>query len=479
MNEAYDVVVIGSGPGGYIAAIRAAQLGFSVACIEKWKNEFGEHVLGGTCLNVGCIPSKALLASSEYFETTSHHLSTHGIEIADVKINIKKMHERKNNIVKLMTNGIVHLFKKNKIVWKQGHAKFLSNDDDKSTLEVSDTNGLVVSVIVTKYVVIATGSKARKLNGIQIDEEVIVDNEGALNFNKIPKKIAVIGAGVIGIELGSVWRRLGSEVTLLEAGPSLLPTADCDIAKHAENIFSKQGLQFKFDIKINKCVRKEKSIALINYLESSGLENTIEVDKVIVAVGREPYTENLNLEKVGVQVNSRGFINVNEQCQTNIKNIFAIGDVIGGAMLAHKAEDEGILVAETIHGQKSVIDHNCIPWVIYTSPEIAWVGQTEQNLKKLGREYKIGKIPFSSNGRAQGMAKIDGFVKIISCRKTDEILGVHIIADNASNLITEAILAMEFRGTSEDIARICHPHPSLSETIREAALACSNRALNN
>lgn len=476
MNESYDLVVIGSGPGGYIAAIRAAQLGFKVVCVEKWKNPSGENVLGGTCLNVGCIPSKALLASSEFFENTKAHLAPHGIKISGVEIDITKMQARKNKIVKMMTTGIAHLFKKNEIVWKQGHAKFLKKDGDQFQIEVTQ-EGHFSSSFLAKRVIIATGSKPRYLNGVAIDNKIIVDNEGALNFNKVPQKIAIIGAGVIGVELGSVWRRLGSEVTLFEAGSAFLPAADPDISLEALKIFSKQGLKFKFGVQIDGCLSLG-NCAKISYIDQSGLKESVEFEKVIIAVGREPYTEELGLENIGLVVNSKGFIEVNERCETKIPNVFAIGDVIGGAMLAHKAEDEGVLVAEVMHGQKPEIDRNCIPWVIYTSPEIAWVGQNEASLKKIGREYKVGKIPFFSNGRAQGLGKTSGFVKIITCSKTDEILGAHIIAENASDLITEIVTTMEFRGTSEDIARICHPHPSLSEVVKEAALAASGRSLN-
>lgn len=477
MNEEYDVAVIGSGPGGYIAAIRAAQLGFRVACIEKWKNSIGENVLGGTCLNVGCIPSKALLASSECYENTRDHISIHGIKVSGLSIDVDKMQARKNKIVKMMTSGIAYLFKKNKIVWKQGHAKFLKKEDESFCIEVNDEDHFDKSILCAKYVIIATGSEPRKLDNVTVDNTNIVDNEGALNFIKIPKKIAVIGAGVIGVELGSVWRRLGSEVTLLESGSSFLPSADSDISEEALKIFTKQGLKFEFGIKIHKCLSKGMS-SNIDYTDSFGSKKSLEVENIIVAVGRKPYTQNLGLENIGLSVNEKGFIDVNHQCETKVKNVFAIGDVIGGAMLAHKAEDEGVLVAEIISGQKPSIDYNCIPWVIYTSPEIAWVGQNEKNLKKLGVDYKIGKIPFFSNGRAQGIGSTNGFIKMIACAKTDKILGVHIIAENASDLIAEAVVTMEFQGTSEDICRICHPHPSLSEVMREAALACNGRALN-
>lgn len=475
MSQQFDVVVIGAGPGGYIAAIRAAQLGKTVACIEEWKNPAGALKLGGTCLNVGCIPSKALLASSEEFENASHHLAEHGIGVSDVKIDIAKMMARKDGIVEKMTSGIEYLFKKNKITWLKGHGKFVGNSDAGLRIEVRGEGE--PEVVVAKNVIIATGSKARHLPNVPVDNKIIADNEGALAFESVPKKLAVIGAGVIGLELGSVWRRLGAEVTVLEALPQFLGAADEAVAKEAAKLFKKQGLDIHLGISINEVKTTGEGVT-IAYTDKDGNAKTLEADRLIVSVGRVPNTDNLGLEAIGLKANERGFIDVDDHCRTTVPNVYAIGDVVRGPMLAHKAEDEGVLVAELIDEQKPHIDYNCIPWVIYTEPEIAWVGKTEQQLKAEGREIKTGQFPFSINGRALGIAKPDGFVKMIADAKTDELLGVHIIAANASDLIAEAVVAMEFKAASEDIGRICHPHPSLSEVMREAALGVDKRSLN-
>ncbi len=476
MSKEFDVVVIGAGPGGYIAAIRAAQLGKSVACIEKWKNPAGALKLGGTCLNVGCIPSKALLASSEEFENTSHHLADHGITVDGVKIDVAKMLGRKDAIVEKMTSGIEFLFKKNKITWLKGHGKFTGKTDAGVQIEVSGEGE--AEVVTAKNVIIATGSKARHLPGLPVDNKIVSDNEGALTFDAVPKKLAVIGAGVIGLELGSVWRRLGAEVTVLEALPAFLGAADEALAKEAAKLFKKQGLDIHLGVKIGEVKTTADGVS-IAYTDKDGNAQTLDADRLIVSVGRVPNTDNLGLEAIGLKANERGFIDVDDHCRTAVPNVFAIGDVVRGPMLAHKAEDEGVLVAEVIDGQKPHIDYNCIPWVIYTYPEIAWVGKTEQQLKAEGREIKSGKFPFSINGRALGMNAPDGFVKMIADAKTDELLGVHVIAANASDLIAEAVVAMEFKAASEDIARICHPHPSMSEVMREAALAVDKRSLNS
>ncbi|GAU01945.1 dihydrolipoamide dehydrogenase [Burkholderia stabilis] len=476
MSKEFDVVVIGAGPGGYIAAIRAAQLGKTVACIEKWKNPAGALKLGGTCLNVGCIPSKALLASSEEFENTSHHLADHGIEVEGVKLDIAKMLGRKDAIVEKMTSGIEFLFKKNKITWLKGHGKFTGKTDAGVQIEVSGEGES--EVVTAKNVIIATGSKARHLPGVPVDNKIVSDNEGALTFDSVPKKLAVIGAGVIGLELGSVWRRLGAEVTVLEALPAFLGAADEALAKEAAKLFKKQGLDINLGVKIDEVKTTADSVS-IAYTDKDGNAQTLDADRLIVSVGRVPNTDNLGLEAIGLKANERGFIDVDDHCRTAVPNVYAIGDVVRGPMLAHKAEDEGVLVAEVIDGQKPHIDYNCIPWVIYTYPEIAWVGKTEQQLKAEGREIKSGKFPFSINGRALGMNAPDGFVKMIADAKTDELLGVHVIAANASDLIAEAVVAMEFKAASEDIARICHPHPSMSEVMREAALAVDKRSLNS
>jgi dihydrolipoamide dehydrogenase len=475
MSKEFDVVVIGAGPGGYIAAIRAAQLGKTVACIEKWKNPAGALKLGGTCLNVGCIPSKALLASSEEFENASHHLSEHGIGVSDVKIDITKMMARKDGIVEKMTSGIEYLFKKNKITWMKGHGKFVGKNERGVQIEVSGEGE--AEVVSAKNVIIATGSKARHLPNVPVDNQLIADNEGALAFDSVPKKVVVIGAGVIGLELGSVWRRLGADVTVLEALPQFLGSADDALAKEAAKLFKKQGLEIHLGVNVDEVKTTGEGVT-IAYTDKDGKTQSLEADRLIVSVGRVPNTDNLGLEAIGLKVNERGFIDVDEHCRTVVPNVYAIGDVVRGPMLAHKAEDEGVLVAELIDEQKPHIDYNCIPWVIYTEPEIAWVGKTEQQLKAEGREIKTGQFPFSINGRALGIAKTEGFVKMIADAKTDELLGVHIISANASDLIAEAVVAMEFKAAAEDIGRICHPHPSLSEVMREAALGVDKRSLN-
>lgn len=475
MAHDYDVIVIGGGPGGYIAAIRAAQLGFKVACVEKWKNPKGELALGGTCLNVGCIPSKALLASSEEFEKVNHELGDHGITVSGAQLDLGKMMSRKSGIVDKMTKGIEFLFRKNKVTWLKGQGKFVSKADDGYQIEVSGA-GEAKTVSAAK-VIIATGSKARHLPQIPVDNRIISDNEGALSFDSVPQRLAVIGAGVIGLELGSVWRRLGAQVTVLEALPAFLGAADESIAKEAAKQFKKQGLKIELGVKIGEVTSSDSGVS-IAYTSSQGEALTLEADRLIVSIGRVPNTDGLGLESIGLAPNERGFIDVDHECRTTLPNLFAIGDVVRGPMLAHKAEEEGVLVAELMAGQKPHIDYNCVPWVIYTSPEIAWVGQTEQQLKQEGRAYRTGQFPFMANGRALGIGHAEGFVKFIADEKTDEILGVHIIGLGASDLIAEAVVAMEFKASSEDIARSCHPHPSLSEVMKEAALAVDKRALN-
>ena len=475
MSEPYDVIVIGAGPAGYIAAIRAAQLGFRVACVEKWLNPKGEPALGGTCLNVGCIPSKAMLASSEEVEKVNHHLADHGISVTGVKVDVARMQSRKDAIVTKMTKGIEFLFRKNKITWLKGHGKFAGNVPGGFRVEVTGATG--GEVHEAKNVIIATGSKARHLPGVPVDNLTICDNEGALALTQVPERLGVIGAGVIGLELGSVWRRLGAEVTVLEALPVFLGACDPAIAKEAWKVFVKQGLKFSLGVKIGE-VKAGKSGVKVAYTDDQGAAQALEVDKLIVSIGRVPNTDGLGLEAVGLAANERGFIDVDAHCATGVPGIYAIGDVVRGPMLAHKGEDEGVMVAELIAGQKPHIDYNCIPWVIYTSPEIAWVGKTEAQLKAEGRAFKAGQFPFSANGRALGMNAAEGFVKVIADAATDEILGVHIIGANASDLVAEATVAMEFRASAEDIARICHAHPSMSEVMREAALAAGQRALN-
>ncbi len=475
MSKQFDVVVIGAGPGGYIAAIRAAQLGFSVACIEGWKNPKGELALGGTCLNVGCIPSKALLQSSENVEQLEHKFAEHGITAAGVKVDLAKMQTRKDGIVSKMTKGIEFLFRKNKITWLKGFGKFASAGD-VYTIEV--TQGDAKESVAAKYVIIATGSKARHLAGITVDNVNICDNEGALAFAAVPKRLGVIGAGVIGLELGSVWRRLGSDVTVLEALPTFLGVTDEAIQKEAWKVFTKeQALNIRLGVKIEKVAQKKTGIS-VEYTDEKGLAQKLECDKLIVSVGRVPNTDGLGAGNVGLKLTERGFVDVDDHCKTNLPNVYAIGDVVRGPMLAHKAEDEGVAVAETIAGQKPHVDFNTIPWIIYTSPEVAWVGKTEQQCRAEGVAVKTGQFPFAANGRALGQGESGGFVKIIADAKTDRILGAHIIHAHASELIQELVTAMEFKAASEDIARIVHGHPTLSEAVREAALAVDKRTLN-
>ncbi len=476
MSQTFDLIVIGAGPGGYIAAIRAAQLGMKVGCVERWRNPRGEAALGGTCLNVGCIPSKALLASSEMFESMQHDAADHGIAVKGASVDVAKMMSRKDGIVGKMTQGIAFLFRKNKITWLKGHGRLTGRQDGHFLVEVSG-EGEAVSCNAAQ-VILATGSKARHLPSIPVDNQLICDNEGALALGEVPKRLGVIGAGVIGLELGSVWRRLGSEVTILEALPEFLAAADEAVRKEAWKQFTKQGLAIHLGARIGE-VRRGGNGLSIAWTDSSGAAQTLECDRLIVSVGRVPNTDSLGLDAVGLATDARGFIPVDEGCRTAVPGIWAVGDVVRGPMLAHKAEDEGVMVAELIAGQKPHIDYNCIPWVIYTSPEIAWVGQTEQQLKAAGRSFKSGQFPFAANGRALGTGASAGFVRVLACDTTDEVLGVHIVAANASDLIAEAVLAMEFKASAEDIGRVCHPHPSLSEVMREAALAATdNRALN-
>ena len=473
----FDVLVIGAGPGGYIAAIRAAQLGFSVACCEfnAYDSPDGDPRLGGTCLNAGCIPLKALVASSEAFEHVTHNYASHGIKISDVSIDIARMQQRKEEIVTRMTSGIQFLFRKNRITLLKGRASFAGRTEEGIRITIRSIEEQ--EEIVARNVIIATGSKPREIPNVKVDNVSICDNEGALKFTEAPKKLGVIGAGVIGLELGSVWRRLGADVTVLEVMPSFLASADESVSREASKLFQKQGLHIKLGVRIGQAKLTETGVT-VAYTDDQGADHLLECDKLIVSVGRVPNTEQLDLETVGLQTDERGFIPVNAQCATAAPGIYAIGDVVRGPMLAHKAEDEGVMVAELMAGQKPHVNYDTMPWVIYTTPEIAWVGKTEQQLRSEGRDYRSGQCPFAANGRALGLGDSQGFIKMLADAKTDEILGVHIIGANASDLIAEAALAMEFRAASEDIARTCHPHPSLSEVMREAALAIDKRALN-
>ncbi|MCZ7562012.1 MAG: dihydrolipoyl dehydrogenase [Burkholderiaceae bacterium] len=483
MAQTYDVVVIGAGPGGYIAAVRAAQLGFKVACVEKWRNAKGELALGGTCLNVGCIPSKALLGSSEVFEKTRHHLGEHGISADGVKLDLAKMMARKEAIVSKMTKGVEFLFRKNKITWLQGHGRFVGAEDGAFRVEVLDdaaegAAAMAPQLVDAVNVIIATGSKARHLPGVPVDNQLVCDSEGALSIPEVPRRPGVIGAGVIGLELGSVWRRLGAEVTILEAMPTFLAAADAGVRKEAWKQFTRQGLKIHLGAQIAS-VQAGKRGVKVDWTDDRGAAQVLECDRLVVSVGRVPNTDGLGLESIGLSVDERGFIPVDEGCRTTVPNVWAVGDVVRGPMLAHKAEDEGVMVAELIAGQKPHIDYNCIPWVIYTSPEIARVGRTEEQLQAEGRAWKSGQFPFSINGRALGVAAPEGFVKVLADAATDEVLGVHVVSAAASDLIAEAVLAMEFKASAEDIGRVCHPHPSMSEVLREAALAATDkRSLN-
>ncbi len=469
--KSFDVVVIGAGPAGYIAAIRAAQLGLSVACIDQWKTPKGDYALGGTCLNVGCIPSKALLESSENYERVTHQFKAHGISASGVKFDLKTMLERKDKIVAKMTGGIAGLFKKNKVTWLPGHGKLLSGGTTWKLQAAEEP-------VEAKNVIIATGSKARPLPGAPVDNRLICDNEGALAFDSVPERLGVIGAGVIGLELGSVWRRLGSKVKVLEALPTFLGAADEAIAAEAWKVFTRnQALDIELGVAITKVVQSKK-VVIIQYTSSDKSSKTLECDRVVVSIGRVPNTDALGAENVGLKLDSRGFIEVDKNCRTSLPRVFAIGDVVRGPMLAHKGEDEGVMVAEIIAGQHGHVNYDAIPWVIYTAPEIAWVGKTEQQLKAEGTAYRAGRFPFAYNGRALGREETEGFIKILADARTDRILGVHAIGSLASELIAEAVAALEFGASAEDIARICHAHPSMSEVMREAALAVDKRSLN-
>lgn len=473
MSQQFDVLVIGGGPGGYVAAIRAAQLGFKVACCESnpYADPKGQPRLGGTCLNVGCIPSKALLHTSHMFEEAGHAFADQGITVGAPKIDVAKMLARKSTIVTQLTQGIAGLFKKNKVTFLAGHGSFVGQGAGGWQVQVGK------ETVEAKQVIIATGSTARHLPDVPVCNEIVCDNIGALEIGAVPKKLAVIGAGVIGLEMGSVWRRLGAEVTVLEAMPDFLAAADLDIAKEAQKIFTKQGLAFNFGVKIGDVKVTKKGVS-ISYTDKDGQAQKLDADRLVVSIGRIPNTQGLGADKVGLKLNERGMVDVDGHCKTNLPGVWAIGDVVRGPMLAHKAMEEGVAVAELMAGQAGHISFDCIPWVIYTDPEIAWVGKTEQQLKAEGVAYKAGKIPFMANGRALGAGNAQGFVKMLADAKSDRILGVHIIGPNASELIGECVVAMEFGAASEDLARICHAHPTLSEVVHEAALACDKRPLH-
>lgn len=466
-QQNFDLVIIGGGPGGYVAAIRAAQLGLKTACVEKRKS------LGGTCLNVGCIPSKALLEISHKYHDAAHQFEKLGIEVSKPKIDIKKLLSNKNDIIAGLTGGIAGLFKKNKVTHVLGHAKFLN----KNEIEVIKEDGSKEKISAKNFV-IATGSEVTKLPGVEIDEKVIVSSTGALDLEVVPKKMIVIGAGVIGLELGSVWGRFGAEIEVIEYLDKITPAMDAEISRNFQRILEKQGFKFRLSTKVVS-VKKDKNGATVEVEPAAGgAKETLNADVVLVAIGRKPNTENLGLENVGIKTNQRGFIE-NHHLKTNVENIYVIGDVTTGPMLAHKAEDEGVAVAEIIAGQAGHVNYDVIPNVIYTYPEIASVGKTEEELKAAGVEYKVGKFTMMANSRARATFDDQGFVKILACAKSDRILGAHIIAREAGNTIHEVVVAMEFGGSAEDIARTCHAHPTYNEAVKEAALAVDKRAIHS
>jgi dihydrolipoamide dehydrogenase len=464
MSLKFDVVVIGGGPGGYVAAIRASQLGLSVACIEK------RDTLGGTCLNVGCIPSKALLNSSEKFYEANKTFADHGIDFKEIKLNLTKMLERKNIVVSDLCKGIEGLFKKNKVKHYKGVATFISSTE----VVIKETN----ETITASNFVIATGSKVMNIPNVVIDEQTIVSSTGALELAQVPKKMVVIGGGYIGLEMGSIWSRLGAEVEVIEFADKIVPAMDSEVSKQLQKSLEKQGMKFKLATKVISATKQGKAVKVL--VESSDKkQEEIIADIVLVAVGRVPNTENLGLDKIGVaQDLPRGTIIVDDHFKTNIKNIYAIGDVIRGPMLAHKAEEEGVAVLEIIAGQAGHVNYDVIPGVIYTHPEAAMVGKTEEQLKKEGINYNVGKFPFLANSRARAVSDTEGFVKILACKEKDEVLGVHIVGPDAGTLIAEAVIAMEYKASSEDIARTCHAHPSLNEAVKEAALDVLGRVIH-
>jgi len=472
MSDKYDLIVIGGGPGGYVAAIRAAQLGLKTACVEKWVGKDGKLALGGTCLNVGCIPSKALLDSSKHFHHLQHDYADHGIGAEGVTMDVGKMLERKDGIVKKLTSGVGMLFKSNKIDSYHGTGKLLAD----RKVEVTPADGGEAQVLEAEHVILASGSVPIAIPNVEFDGEHIVDNEGALAFPETPETLGVIGAGVIGLELGSVWNWLGAKVTLLEALPDFLAATDRDIGKQAQRIFTKQGLDVRLDTLVKGAKVKKGKVEVT--IEDTDGESTLTFDKLLVAVGRRAYTEGLLADDSGVTLTDRGQIEVDEQSRTTAKNVWAIGDCVRGPMLAHKASEEGIAVAELIAGKPAHIHFDTVPWVIYTDPEIAWVGKNERELEEAGVDFNVGTFPFAAAGRALAAGSPDGMVKVIADAETDELLGVHIIGGAASELIAECVVAMEFHGSAEDLARIVHAHPTMSEAVHEAALHVDKRAIH-
>ncbi|NMJ42753.1 dihydrolipoyl dehydrogenase [Roseomonas sp. JC162] len=462
MPETFDVIVIGAGPGGYVCAIRAAQLGMKVACVEK------RETLGGTCLNVGCIPSKALLHSSEVFDETAHHLAEQGINVTGVSLDLAKMQARKADVVKANVNGVEFLFKKNKVTWLKGEGRITA----PGTVQVNGTD------YAAKHIVIATGSESTPLRGVEVDEKRIVTSTGALELDAVPKHLVVIGGGVIGLELGSVWRRLGAEVTVIEFLDGILPGMDGEVRKQFERILTKQGMKFRLKSKVTGAAADATGVTLKVEPAAGGAAEEIRADVVLLAIGRRPYVAGLGLDAVGVALDERGRVKTDAHFATSVPGIYAIGDAIAGAMLAHKAEDEGYALAEMLAGQKPHINYDAIPGVVYTWPEVAAVGATEEALKAAGTAYKVGKFPFMANGRARAMGATDGFVKVLSDKATDKVLGAHIIGPDAGTLIAEIAIAIEFGASAEDIARVSHAHPSLNEAVKEAAMAAWNKPLH-
>ena len=471
MSDVYDVIVIGAGPAGYPAAIRAGQNKLKVACVDEWQNTDGTYAFGGTCLNAGCIPSKALLESSELFQRAKDEFAIHGIKVGSLTLDLGAMQKRRASVVKTMTNGINTLFKANGVVGIQGHGRLLPGNK----VQVMGADG-TEKTLEAKNVVLASGSTPIRLRSVPHDGKYIVDSWNALEFDAVPARLGVIGAGVIGLELGSVWRRLGSEVVVLEALEQFLPIADQTIAKEAQRHFKKQGLDIKLGAKVSSAAVSGKAVD-VSYTDAQG-EHTLQVDKLVVAVGRRPFTQELLAEGTGVELDERGFIKVDEHCRTNAPNVWAVGDVVRGPMLAHKGKEEGVMVADLIAGHYGEVNYKVIPSVIYTAPEIAWVGQTEEQVKASGRPYKVGTFPFAASGRARAMEAAAGMAKIVSAKDDDEVLGIHVIGPMAGELISEAVLAMEYSASTEDIQRTIHAHPTLSEAIHEAALAVDKKAID-
>jgi dihydrolipoamide dehydrogenase len=472
MNDSYDVVVIGAGPAGYPAAIRAGQRKLKVACVDEWQNTDGSYTFGGTCLNAGCIPSKALLESSELYQRAKEEFAVHGVKVGDLKLDLAQMQKRRASVVKTMTQGIAALFKANGVVGIQGHGKLLAGNK----VLVTGHDG-TEKTLEAKHVILASGSVPIQLGSVPHDGKFICDSWNALEFDAVPARLGVIGAGVIGLELGSVWRRLGSEVTVLEALPDFLPMVDQTLAREALRHFKRQGLDIKLGAKVARATVSGAAVDVV-YTDAQG-EHTVQVDKLVVAVGRRPYTQNLLGEGTGVEFDARGFIQVDEHCRTTAPNVWAIGDAVRGPMLAHKGKEEGVMAAELIAGRYGEMNYKVIPSVIYTAPEIAWVGQTEEQVKAAGRAYKVGTFPFAASGRARAMEQAQGMAKVVAAKEDDEILGVHIIGPMAGELIAEAVLAMEYSASAEDLQRTIHAHPTLSEAVHEAALGADKIAIDS